>query len=103
MRDFLLLCFRKDPTQRATAKALLQHPWIRAVAIDKAEDLAKESKTTPWSEVVTRTLELHNAAQSSGIPSHADMTSRGRIFTRVVKSAVKQPMQAIKRKSVARG
>ncbi|KAL1922138.1 uncharacterized protein VTP21DRAFT_10780 [Calcarisporiella thermophila] len=29
LEGFLLLCFRKDPEQRATARELLEHPWIR--------------------------------------------------------------------------
>jgi hypothetical protein len=30
MRDFLLLCFNKDPAARPSARALLQHAWIAA-------------------------------------------------------------------------
>ena len=29
LRDFLMMCFRKDPCKRATAHQLLQHPWIQ--------------------------------------------------------------------------
>eukprot|EP00477_Mikrocytos_mackini_P000402 GAHX01000427.1.p1 GENE.GAHX01000427.1~~GAHX01000427.1.p1 ORF type:complete len:981 (-),score=220.11 GAHX01000427.1:45-2987(-) len=29
LKDFLTLCFQKDPTQRADAKALLKHNWIK--------------------------------------------------------------------------
>ena len=28
LQDLLYACFRKDPTQRPTAKDLMQHPWI---------------------------------------------------------------------------
>jgi serine/threonine protein kinase len=28
-KDFLLECFQKDPNRRASATALLNHPWIR--------------------------------------------------------------------------
>jgi hypothetical protein len=28
MRDFLLACFRKDPAERPSARALMAHPWV---------------------------------------------------------------------------
>lgn len=30
LKDFLLLCFQKDPNLRQTAKDLLKHPWIKS-------------------------------------------------------------------------
>eukprot|EP00960_Hanusia_phi_P050147 760031-Hanusia_phi.AAC.2 len=69
--DFLKLCFRKDPSTRLTAKQLLNHKWINLVvarrqSISGASPRSLTGEVTrgqEWSEVLERTLELHEAAQ----------------------------------------
>jgi serine/threonine protein kinase len=29
LRDFLLKCFQKDPSQRPSAEILFEHPWLK--------------------------------------------------------------------------
>lgn len=29
LRDFLTLCFNKDPTKRPNAETLFEHPWLK--------------------------------------------------------------------------
>lgn len=29
LRDFLSLCFKKDPKERPTAESLFEHPWLK--------------------------------------------------------------------------
>jgi serine/threonine protein kinase len=56
LRDFLNRCLVKDPTQRATAVELLQHPFLKkasspedfAVTIKEAQRLRQEQATTLW-------------------------------------------------------
>jgi serine/threonine protein kinase len=67
LRDFLLQCFRKDPSIRLSARKLLEHQWIQtSVARRQARDEGQD-----WSVVVERTLELHEAARK-------ERKSRGR-------------------------
>jgi serine/threonine protein kinase len=29
LRDFLIRCFNKDPTERPSAELLFEHPWLK--------------------------------------------------------------------------
>jgi serine/threonine protein kinase len=42
MHDFLVQCFRKDPADRPSAEALLEHPWIKPLP----EELTVSCKIT---------------------------------------------------------
>ncbi|KAJ1978346.1 Protein kinase of the Mitotic Exit Network [Dimargaris xerosporica] len=54
---FLRQCFHKQPHQRATAKALLQHPWItqasRAPPVPQPTDIADDGQSTFSQDIQT--------------------------------------------------
>ena len=50
LHDFLLQCFKKDPSTRHTAKQLLEHQWIRTSAAKRAP----RAQGQDWSAVVER-------------------------------------------------
>ena len=67
LSDFLMQCFRRDPATRLSARQLLQHKWIVMGAAarrgGKMEGSQAGSGGQEWSQVVERTLELHEAAR----------------------------------------
>eukprot|EP00288_Rhodomonas_lens_P016264 CAMPEP_0177700320 /NCGR_PEP_ID=MMETSP0484_2-20121128/6034_1 /TAXON_ID=354590 /ORGANISM="Rhodomonas lens, Strain RHODO" /LENGTH=439 /DNA_ID=CAMNT_0019211517 /DNA_START=226 /DNA_END=1543 /DNA_ORIENTATION=+ len=89
LRDFLLKCFKKDSSTRQTAKQLLDHKWITSI-VARRQDAEKGGVSVPesairgqdWSEVVERTLELHEAAQrerknrGGALPGHVFARSK---------------------------
>ncbi|KAJ1983690.1 Protein kinase of the Mitotic Exit Network [Dimargaris verticillata] len=82
---FLRQCFHKQPHQRATAKALLQHPWIvqasRASPVPQPADLVDEGQGTfsqdiqtvmAWNDQLQQVLKSHTTPPR---PSKASLTS----------------------------
>ncbi|XP_074590657.1 mitogen-activated protein kinase kinase kinase 20-like [Curcuma longa] len=64
-KDFLRLCFAKDPAQRSTAEMLLSHPFVATT--DAVEDIAGApwECTTPLGGSPRNVLEIPSYASSS--------------------------------------
>jgi hypothetical protein len=58
LRDFLLLCFQKEPTMRKGAERLLEHPWLQNTsnAVVLTSDLVPSKDGIPDDEVVVNTI-----------------------------------------------
>jgi hypothetical protein len=64
MRDFLLACFRKDPSARATATQLLHHAWLQPAL----EDLASVAPVgTGFRRMLSRGAAVEPAVSASVI------------------------------------
>ncbi len=57
-RDFLLLCFEKDPMHRIDAARLLRHRWIRSQDQEEVYDIIN-SPNNELPEEVHNTIRLH--------------------------------------------
>jgi hypothetical protein len=58
LRDFLLLCFQKEPTMRKGAERLLEHPWLQNTSnsVVLTSDLLPSKDGIPDDEVVVNTI-----------------------------------------------
>jgi hypothetical protein len=58
-KDFLLLCFEKEPTMRSTAAVLLNHPWLqkeKSKSRIEFSPVKRLASTVPITNISTRTL-----------------------------------------------
>ena len=58
LRDFLLLCFQKEPMLRKTADKLLEHPWLQnqSNALNNPTDLLPNGKGVPGNDADTQVI-----------------------------------------------
>lgn len=95
LKDFLLLCFKKDPNMRTSAAELLSHQWLQNPQshIKRTEYLIRESEAgntegAGWDSVV-ETLRLYARGSIERLPGDDDQVSSA--TTNLVTSSLRPP------------